>query len=178
MVAVGQHRLPQFRGEEDESREVVDVVLNHGVAHLHDADEMGVDAGDAAARSAVPKPGRVSLLLGVEAGGDDLADVQNPSKVAAVAVISDLVGTVRVGHAALGDRQAVLVEELPGHAGNGGDRRGRGGVDAGGAVGEQRGDHQGEGSLHVFDAGQVGDLRRGGRREGRRCRRPTLGDRR
>ena len=108
----------------------------------------------------MPKAGKVLLLLGVEAEGNDLADV-DPEKVCRQRRHHDFVGSIGVGHAARDDGQTVLVEEEAVDAGN---RRDVGdGVETGGAVGTQRSGIEADCHFNMFHTGQTGYLARGGR---------------
>ena len=59
LAAVGHDLSAQRRGEEDEGRESVDVVLDDGVAHLDQPHQRGVET-DVRCDLAVPNPGRLS----------------------------------------------------------------------------------------------------------------------
>jgi hypothetical protein len=151
---IGQDLLGQCRGEDDERREAVDVVLDDRVVQLDKTHQMGVDS--TMRRDARRTEGRkVPLLLGIEAERNDLTDV-DPEKVCRHRRHHDFVGSIGVGHSALDDGQTVLVEEEAVDAGNRRDIGDR--VQTGGAVGTQREGIEGDSRINVSHAGQTGNL--------------------
>ena len=159
------------RSEELEGGIAVDVVLDDGVAHLHQPDERGGEPAVGWDRRC-PEAGLALFRLVVEAVVDDLAHV-DAHQVGGQGRHLHLIGPPWIGQVSSHQGQPVLVEKEPVHAGDGLDV-----VDAGEfgcAVPAERCGGDGDGGLDLPDAGQSGDAIDGRGGVGRR-RTSTVAD--
>ena len=160
LVRVGDHLSTECRGDEDEGRELVDVVLDDPVGHLDQSDQLRIDAP--VGWNSRCAEGRQALLLrGVDAVGNHLTDMES-EQMSRGRRHDDLIGSIWVGHPALSNRQAVLVEEQAVDAAKD-ERRLQGvGVETRRPVRLQRGRGQERGTLHMPHTGQILDRFGGG----------------
>ena len=153
LPSLGHDLSSEGRGEEDERRVLVDVVLDDGVALLDQPHQRGVDTdvwrdlGGAEAR-------QVRLSGRVDAVRDDVANVE-AEQVRGCRSHHDLVAPVGVGQAPGGHGQSILVEEQSVDAGDRLDVVD--GAQAGRAVPGQRGGGNWDGGLDVPYAREAGD---------------------
>ena len=101
LPAVGDDPSPEGRGEKDEGRKPVDVVLDDCIALLHESDQRGVES-DVRSDARSPESRQGLLVEGVDAIGDHLADV-DPEQARRGRCHHDLSGPIGVGHPARRD---------------------------------------------------------------------------